>query len=225
MSARHRISTMLALSGWAVGGLVGIVFLLSVLGLGGYFGSADAGIVALVGIVLGGGVGVVGGGIVQFAVRAAMAPALPAPPVAPLAIPAPERPIPLREGGLWAAHHARCAESVRRFHALVAALAPGPARDWLADLGAKMDTELDEALRLARYGEALAPGGDGHEESETAQRISARLEEAASAFAATLDRAGGIALDISAASDFEAIRAQLELLEAQAPHLRGGQEA
>ncbi|GAA1971038.1 hypothetical protein [Amycolatopsis minnesotensis] len=229
MNARQRVRGMIALSGWAVGGLAGIVFVLVVLGLGGFFAGPDAGITALAGLVVGGGIGIAGGGVVQVFARAAMPrPALPTPlgpavlPAAPVPV---ERRIPLREGGLWAGYHERCAGSVRRFHDLVAVLDPGPVRDWLVDLGVKMDAELEEVLRLARYGEALAPGGDGHETSETAQRISARLEEAARAFAATLDRAGGVALDVSAASDFEAIRAQLELLEAQAPHLRGEPEA
>ncbi|MFC4002864.1 hypothetical protein ACFS2C_22665 [Prauserella oleivorans] len=124
----------------------------------------------------------------------------------------------LRSSGRWARSFDRCARSVTSFHAIVAALPAGPGRDWLTGIGTSLDEELREALRLAELGESLAP--DGGYLTGTALRIADLLDKAEQAFRDTTDRAGAIALDLRQESDFERVRAQLDMLAAQTPHLR-----
>lgn len=124
----------------------------------------------------------------------------------------------LRPTGRWARSFERCARSVTSFHSIVGALPAGPGRDWLAGIGRTLDDELREARRLAELGENLAP--DGGYLTGTALRIADLLEDAERAFRETTDRAGAIALDLRRESDFERVRAQLDVLATQTPHLR-----
>ena len=121
--------------------------------------------------------------------------------------------------GLWADRYGRCAQSVRQFDAIVAACADSPGRDWLLGIAGDLSAELAEALRLARYGHALAPGGEWPAGS-TPDRIAERLGHAEAAFAAMAGRAGAIAMDLGVDSDFGRIRTQLAVLAQQAPNLR-----
>lgn len=125
----------------------------------------------------------------------------------------------LRPSSTWARHYESCARSVMSFHDIVNGMAGGAARDWFTDVGSTLDSELAEALRLARLGDSLETSGDG-QLSPTASRTHELLKEAVTSFARTTDRAAGIALDLRDDSDFVRVRAQLDMLAQQAPQLR-----
>lgn len=125
----------------------------------------------------------------------------------------------LHPTGRWAQAYLACVRSVAAYHAVIGEVPAGTGRDWLAKIGGTLDRELAEALRLARLGENLEPNGPG-EPSETAQRVLELLRAAEKSFAETTNRAVAIALDLRAESDFVRVRAQLDLLAEQAPHLR-----
>lgn len=129
----------------------------------------------------------------------------------------PVQPPGLRPGSWWSGAYGECVGAVTAFHAVVRTVPEGPSRSWFTDIGRRLDWELDEALRLAQLGEGLdsgTPGGDA------ARTIAARLESARTAFTQTTDRAATIALDLRVDSGFDDVRAQLDVLAAQAPHLR-----
>ncbi|MEJ8279403.1 hypothetical protein [Pseudonocardia spirodelae] len=120
-------------------------------------------------------------------------------------------------GSRWSRAYAGCVGSVTAFHGVVRTVPDGPARDWLRDIGGNLDAELAEALRTARMGESLDGAGPG---SEVARTVGARLEVARTAFHDTAELAASIALDLRVDSGFDDVRSQLDLLAAQAPHLR-----
>ncbi|GAA1384852.1 hypothetical protein GCM10009613_16330 [Pseudonocardia kongjuensis] len=124
----------------------------------------------------------------------------------------------LRAGSWWAGAYEDCVRAVTAYHAVVRTTPDGPARSWLVDVGRRLDWQLDEALRLAVLGESLdsghAPGGP------TAVTIAERLDEARTAFGQTTEQAASIALDLRSDTGFAEVRAQLDTLAAQAPHLR-----
>lgn len=125
----------------------------------------------------------------------------------------------LRPSGRWARSYERCARSVAAYHEVAATLAAGAGRDWLTDIGETLDEELAESLRLARLGESLEP--DGADDLDgTALQVFDRLRAAETSFAETTERAAAIALELRDESDFVRVRAQLDLLAEQTPHLR-----
>ncbi len=124
--------------------------------------------------------------------------------------------------GRWARSYETCARSVTAYHEIVATLSDGAGRDWLAGIGTTLDEELAESLRLARLGESLDPG-DG-ELDGTARRVLDRLREAERSFAETTERAAAIALELRDESDFVRVRAQLDMLAEQTPHLRASDQ-
>ena len=124
----------------------------------------------------------------------------------------------LRASGRWARSYETCARSVAAYHEVVATLPHGAGREWLAGIGETLDEELAESLRLARLGESLEPG-DG-ELDGTALRVLDRLRAAETSFAETTERAAAIALELRDESDFVRVRAQLDVLAEQTPHLR-----
>ncbi|MGH3877728.1 MAG: hypothetical protein ACRDSK_11915 [Actinophytocola sp.] len=127
----------------------------------------------------------------------------------------------LRPLGRWARFYDACARSVATYHEVVATVPNGPGRDWLADIGLTLDAELVEALRLARLGESLEPT-EGTAPGETVYQVLNRLRTAKESFAETTERAAAIALDLREDSNFVQVRAQLDMLAAQAPRLRSG---
>lgn len=117
----------------------------------------------------------------------------------------------------WSRVLARCEDTVRRFHDLVDATEDGPAKDWLVLIAKDVDAEFVEATRLARLGQAVAAEGHEPDGDGTATEILERLKSASRSFDETLDRTGEIVLDLTADTDFAQIRAQLDLLRAEAP--------
>ncbi len=226
------VSHSLARAGWLVLGILGTALMVLVAYLyasdpgpaganNGFAANFVAGLIVMlpIGALLGGLLGLP----VQFATRAwlrtptraerraarAVAPAEPAyaPPAHTL-----------RKGGRWARAYENCARSVGAFHAVVATLPEGAGRAWFDQIGATLDGELAEALRLARLGEGLAPDGPP---TGTALTVTDMLGAAQKAFAETTERAATIALDMRDESDFDRVRAQLDMLAEQAPQLRG----
>ncbi|MFC4853867.1 hypothetical protein [Actinophytocola glycyrrhizae] len=124
----------------------------------------------------------------------------------------------LRASGRWARSYETCARSVAAYHHVVTTLPDGAGRDWLAGIGQTLDDELAESLRLARLGENLELG-DGRP-AGTALRVLDRLHAAERSFAETTERAAAIALELRDESDFVRVRAQLDMLAGQTPHLR-----
>lgn len=124
----------------------------------------------------------------------------------------------LRAGSWWSGAYGDCVGAVTAFHAVVRTLPDGAARTWFTDIGRRLEWELDEALRLAQLGEGIDSGAPG---GSAARTIADRLEGARAAFARTTDRAATIALDLRVDSGFDDVAAQLDVLAAQAPHLRG----
>lgn len=124
----------------------------------------------------------------------------------------------LRAGSWWAGAYEDCVRAVTAYHAVVRTTPDGPALSWFLDVGRRLDWQLDEALRLAVLGESLdsgqAPG------SPTAVTIAERLDAARTAFDQTTEQAASIALDLRSDTGFADVRAQLDTLAAQAPHLR-----
>lgn len=118
----------------------------------------------------------------------------------------------------FAGYYQRCWRSTLQIRDLTDTLAGGPAQDWMRDILADLERELHEVLRLARYGSILAGGHSSDE--PTLQRISDMLIEAEEAFVASARRASSIAVDLAAGYDLTGIRAQLDVLAKQAPHLR-----
>jgi hypothetical protein len=172
----------------------------------------------LVMVPLGGALGATLGLPVQYAARALLCTPTRAERRAARAVVAPVPGADLRAGGPWSRAYENCARSVTAFHAVVATLPEGAARAWFDEIGATLDDELSEALRLARLGEGLAPDGTP---SGTALTVVDMLGAAEKAFAETTERAATIALDLRDESDFERVRAQLDMLAEQAPQLRG----
>jgi len=127
----------------------------------------------------------------------------------------------LRPLGRWARFYEACARSVATYHEVVGTTPTGPGRDWLANIGRTLDAELVEALRLARLGESLEPT-EGTAPGETVYKVLNRLRTAKKSFAETTERAAAIALDLREDSNFVQVRAQLDMLAAQAPRLRSG---
>lgn len=124
--------------------------------------------------------------------------------------------------GRWARSYETCARSVAAYHEVVATLPRGAGRDWLAGIGETLNEELAESLRLARLGESLDPG-DGRLDG-TARRVLDRLRAAEKSFAETTERAAAIALELRDESDFVRVRAQLDMLAEQTPHLRASDQ-
>lgn len=222
----HAVST----AGWAIFGVVGaaLMFLVAVLYAFSPGEHADNG---FVGNLFGGAIvfmpiGAVLGGLVGFgAQRAARAWLRSAPPVESSTARgkrlAAERSAAagLDPSSEWSRRYQKCLRSVTAYHELVRGLDGGAAKDWLADVGATLDAELDEALQLAKVGESLDHGEPG-ELSPTAKRAGEQLDDAVRSFADTADRAAAIALDLRDDSDFAKVRAQLDVLAEQTPHLR-----
>lgn len=125
----------------------------------------------------------------------------------------------LQPHGRWARFYEACARSVATYHDVVATVPEGAGRDWLTNIGATLDEQLAEALRLAQLGESLEPGNHGTP-GETAYRVLERLRVAKKSFDDTTERAASIALDLQKDSDFLRLRAQLDMLAEQAPNLR-----
>lgn len=128
----------------------------------------------------------------------------------------------LRASGRWARSYEICERSVAAYHEVVATLSHGAGRDWLAGIGGTLDEELAESLRLARLGESLEP--DDGELDGTALRVLDRLRDAERSFAETTERAAAIALELRDESDFVRVRAQLDMLAEQTPHLRASDQ-
>jgi hypothetical protein len=123
-----------------------------------------------------------------------------------------------RASGRWARSYETCARSVAAYHEVVATLPDGAGRDWLTGIGETLDEELSESLRLARLGESLEPDAD--ELDGTALQVLDRLRAAEKSFDETTERAAAIALELRDESDFGRVRAQLDMLAEQTPHLR-----
>lgn len=125
----------------------------------------------------------------------------------------------LASSSWWRQRFHSCSDSVEAFHQLVDATPTGQSRDWLADIGERLDDELAEALRLARLGDRLADQ-EQEEPSQERERLAERLREAEAAFAATLERASTIATGASGETGFSHLHAELDMLAEQAPQLR-----
>lgn len=147
------------------------------------------------------------------ATRQAMPPHVPAPPALP-----PIHPEGIGSGD-WAGRYQRCRTAVRKFHAIVDATAPSTGRDWMRSIAVDLTGELDEVLRLVRYGVVLAPAPTP-DADPTALELARRLDEAETAFEETVSHAGRIAVELTDQVDFERIRAELTMLAEQAPRLR-----
>jgi hypothetical protein len=217
------VSHTLARSGWLVFGMLGslvmIAFALQYASDPGA-DAVDNGFAAnLVGglivmMPIGAVIGALLGLPVQFAVRAWL--------TAPTR--AERRAVPrhgLPPGSQWATAYESCARSVTAFHAVAATLSDGAGREWFEAIGGTLDGELAEALRLARLGASLTPGSPDGDPVGTARTVADMLGAAEKAFAETTERAAAIALTMRDEPDFEQVRAQLDMLAEQAPHLRG----
>jgi|GEM_PF-6741634 len=125
----------------------------------------------------------------------------------------------LRADTRWGRHYANCLRAVSRFHDIVRELPDSAAGTWFNDIGRTLDTQLAEALRLAKLGDNLTMGTTGRNPSPTAVRIDASLQAAVTAFHGTTERAASIALELHGEADFTRVRSQLDMLQQQAPQL------
>ena len=221
------LSHALARAGWLVFALLGAVVMIGVAAV--YAANPGANAVdngtaanfvgaVIVMLPIGVAIGALLGLPAQFAARAWLCNPTPAERRAALAA---EPHVPdhgLSASGRWARSYEKCARSVAAYHEITATLPNGPGRDWLTDIGDTLDEELSESLRLAKLGESLSPADADLE--GTALEVRNRLREAEKSFAETTDRAAAIALELRDESDFVRVRAQLDLLAEQTPHLR-----
>lgn len=216
------VTHAIARAGWAVFGMLGALPMVVVAVLYMSDPSADAAdnsaVANLVGglvvfVPIGAAVGGLLGLLAQFAARSWLRAPTPAERRAAREVTG------LRPSGRWMRSYKTCAEAVTSFHAIVATLPAGAGRDWLTDIGTTLDDELSEALRLAKLGESLHPEGR-RRMSETASKVADLLSDAERSFAETTQRAAAIALDLRDESDFVRVRAQLDMLAEQTPHLR-----
>jgi hypothetical protein len=213
------LTQVIAEAGWLVCGILGLVVMVLLAAL---VSSTPADLLGTLSVLvpLGAVGGTLGGTVAQSAARARLL-GLPAATQRHIA-PKTTQPTPvygLRRHGRWERFYEACARSVATYHEVVATVSDGPARDWLAGIGATLDAELAEALRLARLGESLEPDeltGPG----ATVYKVLERLRAAKTSFAETTERAAAIALDLRRDSDFVRVRAQLDMLAEQVPQLR-----
>jgi len=126
----------------------------------------------------------------------------------------------LHGGTRWARHYTRCLRAVGGFHDIIDELPEGAASDWFGDIGERLDEQLAEALRLAKLGQSLTQSTAPRRQlSPTAARVDQSLQQAGKAFDRTTERAANISLDLHGAADFTRVRAQLDMLQQQAPQL------
>ncbi len=121
--------------------------------------------------------------------------------------------------GIWKRHLQQCVTSVTRFHAIVAATPPGPARDWLAAMGGQLDADLDAVRRLAALAQSIEPGARLRARQPAAKRVAVRLESAVEGFRTVETRTADIAVQLALDPSYDSVRAQLDVLEQQLPHL------
>ena len=215
------LTQVIAEAGWLVCGILGLVVMVLLAAL---VSSTPVDLLGTLSVLvpLGAAGGALGGTVAQSAARARLL-GLPAGTGTQRHI-APEtvQPMPgygLRRHGRWERFYEACARSVATYHEVVDTVSDGPAREWLAGIGATLDAELAEALRLARLGESLEPD-DLTGPGETVYKVLERLRAAKTSFAETTERAAAIALDLRRDSDFVRVRAQLDMLAEQVPQLR-----
>jgi hypothetical protein len=127
--------------------------------------------------------------------------------------------------GLWKRQVHRCAASVARFHGIVAASPAGPARDWLAGIGRQLDVDLEAVRRLAALAQSIEPRARIRARQPAAKRVAARLATAVDGFRAVENRAADIAVQLALDPSYDSVRAQLDVLEQQVPHLARAQPA
>ncbi|MEU4444358.1 hypothetical protein AB0K14_18885 [Actinosynnema sp. NPDC050801] len=142
-------------------------------------------------------------GLVVGAVRRRSRPVLPPPPPPPPPLP------PVNDR--WSAMVGRCELAVRRVYAAVATVPVSPARDWLERIAAQFANELSDVRRIADLGRAL--GADQN------HPVTGRLHAAVRDFTAFEDEVGRVALQLLNQTSLDAVRAHLEVLEQQLPHL------
>lgn len=118
----------------------------------------------------------------------------------------------------WNGYVDGCAAAVTRFHRITRALPAGPARTWLAEIGQRLDTELDAVRRLATVGDSIEPAWFWLSE-EPAKRIAQRLDAARSAFADAVSQAAEVAEQVALDPAHNDVRANLEVLSRQASQL------
>lgn len=118
----------------------------------------------------------------------------------------------------WNGYVSGCASSVARFHRITRALPPGPARTWLAEIGRRLDAELDAVRRLATVGDSIEPSWFRVRE-EPAKRIAHRLDAARTAFDAAVSEAAEIAEQVAIDPAHSDVQAHLEVLSRQASQL------
>ncbi|WP_367134665.1 hypothetical protein [Saccharothrix sp. HUAS TT1] len=161
----------------------------------------------ILGVMLGGVPGTLVGLIVGSVRRRRPALLPPAPMMAPL-------PPPPAPNDRWSAMVARCELAVRRVGAAVATVPASPAREWLERIAAQFAGELSDVRRIADLGRAL--GAD--QKHPVTERLSAAVRD----FTAFEDEVGRVALQTLNHRSLDAVRAHLELLEQQLPHLGNG---
>lgn len=130
----------------------------------------------------------------------------------------PPEPPPPALSRYWKRRVAGCAATVARFHRITAALPAGPARNWLAEIGKRLDAELDAVARLATVGDSIEPARRRIRE-QPAKRIAARLDTAAAGFAAAVTQAAEIAEQVAVDPAHSDVNAHLEVLSRQASQL------
>lgn len=210
-----RATEVLAEAGRFVCGILGLVMMAFLAGL---VGGSGVALLAWMAVLV--PIGVVGGVVAGNAAQLAAQNRLLALPAAPARVAIPAIPAyGLRRDGRWERFYEACARSVARYHDVVATVPHGAGRNWLADIGATLDAELAEALRLAQLGESLEPD-ELTTPGETVYKVLERLRSAKHSFAETTERAAAIALDLRRESDFVHVRAQLDTLAEQVPQLR-----
>ncbi|MEU4739428.1 hypothetical protein AB0G02_03045 [Actinosynnema sp. NPDC023658] len=161
----------------------------------------------MLGVVMGGVPGTLVG-LVVGAVRRRPRPVLLPPP--PVFVPPPPHPVNDR----WSAMVGRCELAVRRVHGAVGTVPPSPSREWLERIAGQFAGELSNVRRTADLGRALG--------AEQNHPVTERLAAAVRDFTSFEDEVGRVALQLLNQASLDTVRAHLEVLEQQLPHLGNG---
>lgn len=118
----------------------------------------------------------------------------------------------------WNGYLRECASTVGRFHRITEALPTGQVRTWLAEIGKRLDAELEAVRRLATVGDSIEPARFRIRRGP-ARRIADRLDAAKAAFTDAVNQAAEIAEQVALDPTHNDVRAHLEVLGRQATQL------
>lgn len=118
----------------------------------------------------------------------------------------------------WKTYVADCTEQVHRFHRITEVITAVQIRSWLAEIGKRLDTELEAVHRLAAVGDSIEPARFRITEPP-AKRIANRLDKAKTSLKRSVDQAAEIAEQAVLDPTHDDVRVHLQVLGEQVGRL------